>query len=565
VSRAERAVFGIAIGMGAVAYLVLALGLLKLLRPALLWGAVGLAAIAALVYFRPKLTLPKMSGSSSGIGVLLVAIGFGLVGLATLAGAIAPPTQWDEMAYHLAVPKVFLREGRIFYIPYDHHSNFPFTLQMLYTLMLSVGAVWGAKLIHWLCGLLLVISVGTFCKRHFGDGAAIAAGAILASPLVLWEATTAYIDLGTTLYVWLAFYGLMSVGRHEPGKSLPTLWLLLSALCMGFALGTKATVLGFWGLMLIGFALRRAWKPGVLWGSVSLGVGLVWYIKSWLFAGNPVYPFAYSILGGRYWSAENAAQYAAEQGRFGFGKDPLSLLLSPFRVSIERFLTPPSGRPFAFTEQAPSGIDFGFVWLIGLILALVFWKKLPTPAKYAGALAGGMWLFWFFTMQQGRYLLPALPLFAVLIGAAYAVASKPVRAGLAAVVVLGVGWSVWSVQTARLDRATDLIAACQAINASAAPADKVAIFDENRGFYLEREYIWAQPDHAEGLIPWDSYKDADEWLTDFKRRGYVWFLNGPVFGEGDGRRWRQLFAEALESGKIIEAESIGRFKVYRVP
>ncbi|MGC4046005.1 MAG: hypothetical protein QM758_19605 [Armatimonas sp.] len=237
-------------------------------------------------------------------------------------------------------------------------------------------------------------------------------------------------------------------------------------------------------MLLIGFALRRAWKQGVQWGLVSLGVGAVWYLKSWCFAGNPVYPFAYSILGGRYWSVENAAQYTAEQGNFGYGKDPLSLLLSPFRISIERFLLPPNNRPFTFTEQALPGVDFGVIWLVGVIFALVLWKKLPRPARYVGAFAAGMWLFWFFTMQQGRYLIPALPFFAVMAGAAYAAASKPLRTALAAIVALGVGWSVWSLQTANLDRAGNLIAACQAINASAAPTDKVAIFDEVRGVLL---------------------------------------------------------------------------------
>jgi hypothetical protein len=559
----ERAVFSTALGLGLVAYLVLGLGLFKLARPVALWLAVLIVGSLALARQRPGLTRRRES-TASGLSALLVAVGFGLVGLVTLAGALAPPTQWDELAYHLAVPKVFLREGRIFFVPYDHHSNFPFTLQMLYTLMLSAKSVLGAKLVHWLYGLLLVVSVGLFCKRHFGDGGPVAAGIVVASPLVLWEATTAYIDLGTTLYVWLAFYGLAnSTPSNSTPSSASVRWLWVSALCMGFALGTKATVLGFWGLLLVGFALRRAWKPGALWGVVSLGVGAVWYIKSWFFAGNPVYPFAYALLGGRYWSVQNAAQYAAEQGRFGFGKDPLSLLLSPIRVAFERFIQPPEGRLWSFTEQAMSGVDLGVIWLFGLVFALMFWKKLPISAKAALRFALGIWLFWFLTMQQGRYLLPALPLLAVATGAAYSVASRPVKVILGAVVAIGVGGSAWTVQTARLDRATDLIAACSAINASAAPTDKVGLFDEVRGFYLDREYVWAQPDHAEGLIPWDSYKDADDWLADFKKRGYVWLLCGP--GGDDGRRWRQLFNEALSGDRLIEAETIGRYRVYRVP
>ncbi len=580
--RLERTVFALALGLGTLAYLVLALGLLKLARPTFLWGAAGTVGALALALVRPQLTWRKPKSEESGLGALLIAAGFGLVGLATLFGTLMPPTQWDELAYHLAVPKVFLREGRIFYIPYDHHSNFPFTLQMLYLLMLSAGSVLGAKLVHSLCGLLLVLAVAAFCKRHFGGGGAVAAGVLLASPLVLWEATTAYIDLGSALFVWLGFHALVNATEPPPapreaGEGVAKRgegWLLLSALCMGFALGTKATVLGFWGLCLLGILgwnliTERKWaretlSHAALWGSVSLGVGAIWYVKSWLFAGNPVYPFGYSVLGGRYWSAQNAAQYAAEQSKFGFGKGLGSLLLSPVRVSFEHFFAPPAGRAWSFTEQAMSGIDLGFVWLLALIPAALVVKKLPRPAVYAGLFAGGIWAFWFLTMQQGRYLIPALPCFAVVAGGAFSVSSKPIRAGMAALITLGVGWSVWSVSTARLDRVPDLIAACESINAGASSTEKVALFDEVRGYYLNREYVWAQPDHAEGLIPWDSYKNADDWLLDFKKRGYTVFLCGPSGGD-DGRRWRQLFAEALSGDKIILTESFGRFKVYRVP
>ncbi len=571
--RLERTVFALALGLGVMAYVVLALGLLKLARPTFLWGGALALGLVGLALVRPQLTWRKPKSEESGLGPLLIAAGFGLVGLATLFGALTLPTQWDELAYHLAVPKVFLREGRIFYIPYDHHSNFPFTLQMLYLLMLSAGSVLGAKLVHSLCGLLLVLAVAAFCKRHFGGGGAVAAGVLLASPLVLWEATTAYIDLGSALFVWLGFHALVN-SSTAPRDGTSVRWLVVSALCMGFALGTKATVLGFWGLCLLGILgwnlmTERRWARetlphAALWGSVSLGVGAIWYVKSWLFAGNPVYPFGYSVLGGRYWSAQNAAQYAAEQSKFGFGKDPLSLLLSPVRVSFEHFFAPPAGRAWSFTEQAMSGIDLGFVWLLALIPAAFVVKKLPRPALYALLFAGGIWAFWFFTMQQGRYLIPALPCFAVVAGGAFSVSSKPIRAGMAALIALGVGWSVWSVSTARLDRVPDLIAACESINAGASSTEKVALFDEVRGYYLNREYVWAQPDHAEGLIPWDSYKNPDDWLLDFKKRGYTVFLCGPSGGD-DGRRWRQLFAEALSGDKIILTESFGRFKVYRVP
>jgi hypothetical protein len=85
-----------------------------------------------------------------------------------LIAALAPPggAEWDALSYHLTVPKAYLREARVFYVPYDHHSNFPFLLQMLYTLMLGVKSVGGAKLCHWLCGVLLTLSVYTFARRQ---------------------------------------------------------------------------------------------------------------------------------------------------------------------------------------------------------------------------------------------------------------------------------------------------------------------------------------------------------------------------------------------------------------
>ena len=105
------------------------------------------------------------------------------------------------------------------------------------------------------------------------------------------------------------------------------------------------------------------------------------------------------------------------------------------------------------------------------------------------------------------------------------------------------------------------------INENAKPGEKVALLDEVQGFYLNPEYVWAQPDHAEGLIPWDSYKSSDDWLTDFKKKGYVWILSVEPPGK-DERSWRKLFTQALFSEKITEVASFHQgvqdWKVYQV-
>jgi hypothetical protein len=126
---------------------------------------------------------------SSSLLPLLVGVTLAGLGLFTLIGALAPPAglEWDALSYQLAVPKIWLRAGRIFYLPWVSHSNFPFTLQMLYTLMLGVGSVSAAKLCHWLCGALLVASVYTFGARHLAQplGAERARTAGLVAALIL--------------------------------------------------------------------------------------------------------------------------------------------------------------------------------------------------------------------------------------------------------------------------------------------------------------------------------------------------------------------------------------------
>src|SRR5690606_5958919 len=57
----------------------------------------------------------------------------GLAGCVLLtAAAVAPPADWDELMYHLAVPEQFVREGRV-HLPADNlHVNLVGPVHLLY-------------------------------------------------------------------------------------------------------------------------------------------------------------------------------------------------------------------------------------------------------------------------------------------------------------------------------------------------------------------------------------------------------------------------------------------------
>jgi 4-amino-4-deoxy-L-arabinose transferase-like glycosyltransferase len=661
-SRTERALFAIPLGLGIVSYLIFALGLLHAARFAMFVALLVLGVVAIVVRrFAPPApsggaayaagasvpldlvgfaigrgsaapngeaitgcngTLPPAgSAPPEGAGgaktfALVCAVLLALLALLTLLAALAPPgvMDWDALSYHLAAPKTYLAQGRIFYVPYDHHSNFPFVLEMWYLFMLGLGSAGGAKACHWLCGVLLVASVIPYVARRGVGGARVgwmAALLIAGTPIVLWEASIAYVDLATALFVWLSLYAL----GNGLGERARWPWLIVSALLMGFALGTKMTVLAFWGMLIVGMVgpewlqarrlSRDSLRQAVVWGGIALAVGLPWYVKTWLYTGNPVYPFFFNLFGGRYWNAHNAALYAADQGRFGLGKSAVDLLLAPWQVVMEPTVAASLGRPFVFTEYSISGFVLSAA-LLALVLGaplLVGDRRLSRTSVGLAWFAGAVFVFWFFLMQQTRYLIPALPALAVVGAEALDVAWRERRR-----VVTGFGvallfasalWGAYLEGTHLTAPALPVVfgqespddyvthygpdrlgVAMTWINGNT-PADaKVALFDEVRGFYLDRPYIWATPNHAAGLLPWDTYRDVDDWLADFKRRGYTTLLVNEKYAPDvdDGQRWRSLLTEAVSGDKVqlvfqaqngrrlVNSEIVPTFvKVYRIP
>ncbi len=150
--------------------------------------------------------------------------------------------------YHLAAPAQYLRHGKIVELPYDHHTYFPFTMEMLFLWGMAMKGPVLAKLFHWLmlplsCGALIAIG-----KRHFSRRVGLFAAALFASiPLVQAEASTAYIDLGLTAFTLLAY--LCFLNWKTTGEKS---WLLWCGAFCGFCLGTKYLGaltfgwLGFW-------------------------------------------------------------------------------------------------------------------------------------------------------------------------------------------------------------------------------------------------------------------------------------------------------------------------------
>jgi hypothetical protein len=574
-----------------------------------------------LLYFTTKLlkaiTQPRRAGVANWKALLsaahslptldrLLLLYLSAVFALTFLITLAPPnaTEWDALMYHLAAPAQYLRHGKIVQLPYDHHTYFPFTIDMLFLWGLALKGPVLAKLFHWLmlplcCGALIAIG-----KKHLSLRAGLFAAALFASlPVVQAEASTAYIDLGLTAFTLLAY--LCFANWRETGEAR---WLIMCGAFCGFCIGTKylgvLTLgwLGVWALFVM--AKGRSWqaKPLFAFAGLALLLGGGWYLRNWVWTGNPVYPFAYEVFGGQGWSLDRAVQYKNDQLAYGFGRSWEDLLAVPWRLAMTPFNTG-MGVTTSNGQSIPrfAGLPWWPIWNLparepqnGLFETAGMVMQLPVRSMLGPALlAFGVpvffvrrkpWLvnfiilsvafyglFWFFTGQYLRYLIPAFALWCLPCGW---VVEKFLRRGALLKNVTGGALVLWFLLTPVLTawdsrrplevalgqvapeeflaRTFPPYVAMRRATAETSANAKIAVYGEPRCFYLDRDYFWADAPHST-LLDYSKMSNGADWVQALKAQGatHIYISNPPVFGGVPQNLWddalkRELLAVLFE-------------------
>ena len=263
------------------------------------------------------------------LALIVIVVGM----LFALVGVLMPSTanDWDSIAYHMADPKTYLIWGEIHRIIYDHHSNFPSAMELLFVWTLRFGQS-GAKGILWWMSLAGVIAIFGLARQRYSQKAGWwAALAFLFVPTVLWETGSAYIDIVHGLYTGLGVIVLALEAERiwNEKSSMRVDRMVLAGLFIGLSCGTKYTgletgFLAFVIFFLLTFLIRESQSlkgVGITAGVSFLTAG-AWYIKNIILVGNPVYPFAFETFGGKFWDEKRALIYHNEQLGFGVGVSP---------------------------------------------------------------------------------------------------------------------------------------------------------------------------------------------------------------------------------------------------
>lgn len=494
-------------------------------------GFVAVPLIAAVAFWKGRRKRPDRSFKFNPFLIPLA-----LLLVIPLISVLAPSDtrDWDSLAYHLAVPKLWIQQGHVGFVQGIHHSNFPFTADMLYVWGLQWGGQAGAKAFNLAWLILGCFAVFGITRRWYPENKQApwwAALALAGCPVILWEAGTGYIDIPHGL-----FCGLATLYLADALKSGDKKFWWLTGISLGFAMGTKHTGLQTLGaILVVGVLFSLTLKKGQaredarppVFKSLALAAGLAlliaspWYIKSIAYTGNPVYPFFYKQLGGKFWNQWRSDIYTVEQKSFGVGSSPTQLGHAVLGLAYQpgRYVNPAQDKGRGF----PSG-SIGFAALLGGLLVAASGKAREKEKIVLGVIGIAL-LAWFVLSQQSRYLTSLVVPLAV-IGAGAIDRFKlgraiPVAIAAQALYSAGMLW-VSQTQTQLLVVSGQVSAdeyqkatvafyqPAQAINALPGNV-KVALFDEVFGYFLDKPYMWGNPGHStllyEGVNDWEGFED----------------------------------------------------------
>jgi len=323
-----------------------------------------------------------------------------IAAVANLAGAVAPPFEYDELEYHLGALADYQRAGHIAFLRHNFYSNLPQLTEMLYLLAMTTTSDIAAKLLHWLFGLLGAGAVYGVARQLWSRRVGLVAAALFyCTPFVQDLSRTARVDLATAFFATLAFGGLIvwSEEFHRDGPGRDRTWVRLSALAAGAAVATKWTAIPVVVIPAIFLlAVRRQFRPIPAYCLMAAVVVLPWLLKNWLLTGNPVYPLFYAWFPHSSWSAQQAAVFAARHYPKFNGEAVGQLVLLPWN--------------FSFVEAGAVPL-----LLMTAPLLLLVPRVEATVARRVGGLFVAAYAGWFcLTFRPWRFLFPAFGLAAVI-------------------------------------------------------------------------------------------------------------------------------------------------------
>ncbi|HMN95737.1 MAG TPA: hypothetical protein PKC43_05740 [Phycisphaerales bacterium] len=440
----------LALGVAAALWLDVALGTLGVLSTSA--GAAALLALGCVLagacLLRDRPAVHPMHP------VAIVALP--AVAALVLAATSAPGWLWstefggyDALSYHLELPKRWHAEGAIGAVPHSVYGHLPSFVESAFLHLIALGgdahrAAVACQLLHAMIAIAAAWTTGQAAAawsagpQRGAIAAAVGFGLVLATPWVAVTGSLAYNEMAVVLFLAAGLAVLAAqrgAAASGEARTSTTLGILAGAAC-----GAKLTAAGFVALPLaLLLALRQTGRgaadaserqapcdgaghaagpraavrmaagrmaisiavAGAAMALAAAFVLLPWFIRNGIATGNPLFPFATSLLGSGHWGAEQSAIFTAgHASSAGFGGRAAALW--------EQFMI--FGLGPAPEDGEPWRPQWGALPWLGL--AAIAWLSLRGSCRAGVTLALvllmqiGFWLL--ATHLKSRFLLPAV-------------------------------------------------------------------------------------------------------------------------------------------------------------
>jgi hypothetical protein len=318
-SSIERLLVIFTLGISQVCAVLLLMGMgFKMLEPVpiILCNIFYLLLIITFFYFKKRSIMIRLSlkglfdslKTSSWTTILIFLVCGEVIWLTTVA-YLFPPFEYDTMTYHLVAVAAWIQSGEINITPYSIWTNvYPKNTELIYTwlaLFLQSDRITDLGQLLFALGGSFAVS-GIAREFKVSKSLSVAAGCLFfLTPLVLVQAKTAYTDLSFAAMFLVFFYFVLRYVTTEKSS-----YILFAGLAGGVTLGIKSSAFAYVGIgimvvltaFIIQMIKRRISLKQFILNIMILSLpmfflGLIWYIRTWLVYGNPLYPFTLSFMG----------------------------------------------------------------------------------------------------------------------------------------------------------------------------------------------------------------------------------------------------------------------------
>ncbi len=489
--------------------------------------------------------------------------------------SLLPETFYDSLNYFLGMPAFWLWHHGICDYPTHLLSGYFHGGSLFYLNGLVLGGTEGAKVLAVFTLAWTVLACRGWAEELAGPGVgAVTAVTVLTFPLLYLNTWAVRVD-GLLTFILLLFFYTVEKGTAREKKGN---WIAAAGIFAGLSLSIKPTAVVAVGAALLallwrdGFnsLKRKGWV--IFGGALILGVG-PWLLKNACFEGNPFFPYAISLMGGRQFSSWSYTRLLHENQQFlPMDHGLFSILTLPWRLTI----------PGAGDDQFIGPVFLAF-------LPLFFFLRFKDPSlKFLGRTLFLSFLFGLTLSHMLRFSMFAFVLALLVLSAALGTLKeqrwKLLLTG--AVVASAVfctaeyfslsstwfdGWGLWSGRESRQDYLSRKISPMiEWVNQNLPENAQLLVVGDARVLYYKR------PTYANSVFDEQFFsdaalkeKDAEGILRRLKELGISYIVFDKLFGvinsreyhqyelkENDWRKLDDFVQEGLEPVLIEDAVSL---------